>query len=135
MPASVCGVVGLKPTYGRVSKAGVIPLSYLLDHAGPITRTKSIDWIDPYIGARWRYQWAKRWAVAVYADFGGFGISDASETTYKLQALVRYSISRSFFVGIGYRVLDVDRVEGTGASQNGINATYHGPFLGAGFTF
>jgi aspartyl-tRNA(Asn)/glutamyl-tRNA(Gln) amidotransferase subunit A len=39
MPASVCGVVGLKPTYGRVSKAGVIPLSYLLDHAGPITRT------------------------------------------------------------------------------------------------
>ena len=39
MPASVCGVVGLKPTYGRVSKAGVIPLSYILDHAGPITRT------------------------------------------------------------------------------------------------
>jgi aspartyl-tRNA(Asn)/glutamyl-tRNA(Gln) amidotransferase subunit A len=39
MPASVCGVVGLKPTFGRVSKAGVIPLSYLLDHAGPITRT------------------------------------------------------------------------------------------------
>jgi aspartyl-tRNA(Asn)/glutamyl-tRNA(Gln) amidotransferase subunit A len=39
MPASVCGVVGLKPTYGRVSKAGVIPLSYLFDHTGPITRT------------------------------------------------------------------------------------------------
>ena len=39
MPASVCGVVGLKPTFGRVSKAGVFPLSYLLDHAGPITRT------------------------------------------------------------------------------------------------
>ena len=39
MPSSVCGAVGLKPTYGRVSKAGVIPLSYLFDHAGPITRT------------------------------------------------------------------------------------------------
>ena len=39
MPASVCGVVGLKATYGRVSKAGVLPLSYLFDHAGPITRT------------------------------------------------------------------------------------------------
>jgi aspartyl-tRNA(Asn)/glutamyl-tRNA(Gln) amidotransferase subunit A len=39
MPASLCGVVGLKPTYGRVSKAGVLPLSYLFDHAGPITRT------------------------------------------------------------------------------------------------
>ncbi|HEY8120588.1 MAG TPA: amidase [Myxococcota bacterium] len=39
MPASVCGVVGLKPTYGRVSKAGVLPLSYAYDHAGPIART------------------------------------------------------------------------------------------------
>ncbi len=39
MPASVCGVVGLKPTYGRVSKAGVLPLSYLFDHTGPIART------------------------------------------------------------------------------------------------
>ena len=39
MPASLCGVVGLKPTYGRVSKAGVLPLSYRFDHAGPITRT------------------------------------------------------------------------------------------------
>jgi aspartyl-tRNA(Asn)/glutamyl-tRNA(Gln) amidotransferase subunit A len=39
MPASVCGVVGLKPSYGLVSKAGVLPLSHLFDHAGPITRT------------------------------------------------------------------------------------------------
>ncbi len=39
MPASVCGVVGLKPTYGRVSKAGVLPLSYRFDHTGPLTRT------------------------------------------------------------------------------------------------
>jgi aspartyl-tRNA(Asn)/glutamyl-tRNA(Gln) amidotransferase subunit A len=38
MPASVCGVVGLKPTYGRVSKAGVLPLSYRFDHTGPLTR-------------------------------------------------------------------------------------------------
>ncbi len=39
IPASVCGVVGLKPTFGRVSKAGVLPLSWRFDHAGPLTRT------------------------------------------------------------------------------------------------
>jgi aspartyl-tRNA(Asn)/glutamyl-tRNA(Gln) amidotransferase subunit A len=39
MPASYCGVVGFKPTYGRVSLRGVIPLSWTLDHLGPITRT------------------------------------------------------------------------------------------------
>ena len=38
MPAALCGVVGLKPTYGRVSKSGVAPLSWSLDHAGPLTR-------------------------------------------------------------------------------------------------
>lgn len=35
-PAALCGVVGLKPTYGRVSTRGVIPLSWSLDHVGPI---------------------------------------------------------------------------------------------------
>jgi len=37
IPASLCGVVGFKPTYGRVSLRGVFPLSWNLDHAGPIT--------------------------------------------------------------------------------------------------
>ena len=39
MPAACCGITGLKPTYGRVSLRGVIPLVWSLDHAGPMTRT------------------------------------------------------------------------------------------------
>jgi aspartyl-tRNA(Asn)/glutamyl-tRNA(Gln) amidotransferase subunit A len=38
-PAALCGVVGLKPTYGRVSARGVIPLSESLDHVGPMAKT------------------------------------------------------------------------------------------------
>lgn len=39
IPSSCCGIVGIKPTYGRVSKDGVTPLSHSLDHVGPLTRT------------------------------------------------------------------------------------------------
>ena len=59
IPASLCGVVGLKPTFGRVSLRGVIPLSWNLDHAGPLARSvrdatlllqaiAGYDALDPY---------------------------------------------------------------------------------------
>src|SRR5262249_14193324 len=38
-PAAFCSIVGLKPTYGRVSRAGVLTLWWTLDHAGPMVRT------------------------------------------------------------------------------------------------
>jgi len=39
IPASLCGISGLKPTYGRVSRAGVLPLAWSLDHVGPMARS------------------------------------------------------------------------------------------------
>jgi aspartyl-tRNA(Asn)/glutamyl-tRNA(Gln) amidotransferase subunit A len=59
IPASLCGIVGLKPTYGRVSLRGVVPLAWSMDHPGPLTRTvedaamlmeiiAGYDPLDPY---------------------------------------------------------------------------------------
>lgn len=59
IPSSSCGIVGMKPTFGRVSKQGVFPLGYSLDHVGPMTRTirdnavmlgilAGYDRLDPY---------------------------------------------------------------------------------------
>ncbi len=39
IPSALCGIVGMKPTFGRVSKHGVFPLAWTLDHVGPMTRT------------------------------------------------------------------------------------------------
>src|SRR5262249_57679342 len=36
-PAAVCGIAGLKPTYGRVSRRGVFPNTFTMDHCGPLT--------------------------------------------------------------------------------------------------
>lgn len=39
IPAALCGVAGIKPTYGRISLRGVVPLAWSLDHAGPLARS------------------------------------------------------------------------------------------------
>jgi aspartyl-tRNA(Asn)/glutamyl-tRNA(Gln) amidotransferase subunit A len=63
IPSSLCGVVGMKPTFGRVSKQGVFPLAWTLDHVGPIARTvednalllntiAGYDQADPYSSNR-----------------------------------------------------------------------------------
>src|SRR5512146_1454911 len=58
LPASCCGIVGFKPTFGAVSTRGVVPLSWSLDHVGPMARTV-------------------RDAAALFAAIAGFDPADA----------------------------------------------------------
>ena len=79
-PAALCGVVGLKPTYGRVSTRGVIPLSESLDHVGPL----AANVVDVTVLFR---------AIA-----SGEGIPAANFLeTWKSRAKLRVGVPRSFF--------------------------------------
>jgi Asp-tRNA(Asn)/Glu-tRNA(Gln) amidotransferase A subunit family amidase len=79
-PAALCGVVGLKPTYGRVSTRGVIPLSESLDHVGPL----AANVVDVTVLFR---------AIA-----SGEGIPAANFLeTWKSKAKLRVGVPRSFF--------------------------------------
>lgn len=86
IPSSLCGIVGLKPTYGRVSLRGVIPLSWSTDHAGPMARTvrdvvqifqvvDRFDPVDPYSIRKIRFNrkvnleaGIKDWRIALATD-------------------------------------------------------------------
>jgi Asp-tRNA(Asn)/Glu-tRNA(Gln) amidotransferase A subunit family amidase len=75
-PAAVCGVVGLKPSFGLVSTEGILPLSPSLDHAGPITRSvqDAAILLDALTGSNGRYsealaQSCPRWRVGIPRQF------------------------------------------------------------------
>ncbi len=87
-PAALCGVVGLKPTYGRVSARGVIPLSISLDHVGPIGRTVAD-------------------VAAILAAIAGYDVEDKSSVDFPVEDYVaalkggsprlRVGVPRKFF--------------------------------------
>lgn len=101
--------------------------------AAPLTAEESLSWWDPYVGARVNWPFAPRWSASFYFDYGGFGLGDGADSTWKAQALLRFNITRNFFVAAGYRALYVDRVEDN--PQNGIDLTYSGPMIGIGVQF
>lgn len=87
-PASQCGCVGLKPTYGRVSARGVIPLSSSLDHVGPLT--SSVADAALVLQAIAGYDAADTASVDVpVADYSG-GLSDSVKT-------LRAGVLRAYF--------------------------------------
>ena len=66
-PASLCGLVGLKPTFGLVSRVGVLPNSWSLDHCGPLTRT--VEDCAIVMGAMSGYDAADRGSVRTSIDW------------------------------------------------------------------
>jgi aspartyl-tRNA(Asn)/glutamyl-tRNA(Gln) amidotransferase subunit A len=88
-PAALCGDVGLKPTYGRVSARGVIPLSKSLDHVGPIAATVA----DATILFR------------AIADGDGVPAEDFLNTWDRAKSTLRVGMPNSFFEDLHPEVL------------------------------
>jgi aspartyl-tRNA(Asn)/glutamyl-tRNA(Gln) amidotransferase subunit A len=97
-PAAWCGLVGIKPTYGRVSRRGVFPLSWALDHCGPLSRSvedsvlsvQLLAGYDPYDDAS--------------ADVP---VPDYSADLNKGVKGLRIGIPRDFFIGASATTHDV----------------------------
>jgi Asp-tRNA(Asn)/Glu-tRNA(Gln) amidotransferase A subunit family amidase len=111
-PASYCGVAGVKPTFGRVSRAGVVPVSFHLDHVGVMARTAAdcavllsaiagSDARDPAVSQRepialaadpatWAAPQPPRLGVVRSYFFDGADAEVAELTTAALDALARH---------------------------------------------
>jgi aspartyl-tRNA(Asn)/glutamyl-tRNA(Gln) amidotransferase subunit A len=132
VPSSLCGVSGLKPTYGRVSRAGVTPLAWTLDHVGPLAR--SAEDLALLLGVLAGHDAADASSARVpVADYAAALDRPLRGTRVGVPrdfvgAMVEDDVARGFEAALG----DLGRA-GVAVSDVGIPALFHtGPALGAG---
>jgi aspartyl-tRNA(Asn)/glutamyl-tRNA(Gln) amidotransferase subunit A len=117
IPAALCGVVGLKPTYGRVSRHGVVPLAWSLDHVGPLTRTvrdaalmlAAIAGHDPHDPSS-RRQPVPDYAAALTGDLRGLRVGVLREFFFEgLEADVQRAVEGAIqhLRGLGAEIAEV----------------------------
>jgi aspartyl-tRNA(Asn)/glutamyl-tRNA(Gln) amidotransferase subunit A len=134
IPASLCGIVGLKPTYGRVSLKGVIPLSWNLDHAGPMARRvtdvaillRSISGYDPLDPYSIDHP-VDDYLSGLETSIKGWRVGLASDpffTNADEEILEAVRTAGSVFIDLGAKVDQVEIIGGREAAQsNGLMTT------------
>jgi hypothetical protein len=95
------------------------------------TETDSSRW-DPFLGVRGAQSLSNRWLINLSADIGGFGIGDAADFSYQVDANVGFRISHPLSAFVGYRVLGYDLGDDSGGSSD---ITQYGPKIGAAVAF
>ena len=134
IPASLSGVVGFKPTYGRVSTRGVIPLSWNLDHAGPMARgvrdvalllqvIAGYDPEDPYSAD----MPVEDYVGGLEGGVRGWRVALASDAFFQRaddEVLAAVSEAGKVFSALGAQVSEVEIPDGrTAAMANGLMTT------------
>jgi aspartyl-tRNA(Asn)/glutamyl-tRNA(Gln) amidotransferase subunit A len=118
IPASLCGVVGLKPTFGRVSLRGVFPLSWNLDHVGPLAKSvKDValilqiiavyDPLDPASVKMLTGEYLGHLADSVKGRKVALGVGEFIETS-DLEVLHAVREAAKVFESLGCKVEEVD---------------------------
>lgn len=102
-----------------------------IEHVLDVDRSQ--DWLDPFVGGRLTVNIIDRLSVAVRGDIGGFGVG--SHVTWNMAAILRYQVSPRVSVGAGYRILDINYSEGTGAHAFRYDVQMRGPVLGLDLHF
>ena len=88
---------------------------------------KSGDWIDPIIGSRFTWRITDKVSANVRADWGGFGIGSASDSTFSIFSAVNVRLKENTSLVVGYRYFDIN---------HGIaDLNFKGPWLGVAFDF
>ena len=119
-PAAYCGIVGIKATYGRVSRHGLAPLSWSLDHCGPMTRSveDAAHVLQAIAGADPKDPTASSEPVPDYAGGLGDGVEGMvigvprdyiDECAPRTESVVLETVERAIgeLRGLGARVVDV----------------------------
>ena len=102
----------------------------------PLAKTQGTDerW-DPFFGARFGIDLTRRLGFFVRGDIGGFGLGDAAQMAWQASGGINIDLTSWMHLGIGYRALYYDTIEGQGTQRSGQKLTQHGPLIGIGFTF
>lgn len=134
IPASCCGIVGMKPTFGRVSKHGIYPLSRTLDHPGPMTRTvkdnalllgvlSGYDKRDPYSTQRATEDFTRQLDQNLRGKVVGIPSSFYFENVEsEVESKVRDAVESLRDFGADVREIDLPRLEEILAAQRTILA-------------
>ncbi|MEE9533048.1 MAG: hypothetical protein V3W06_01410, partial [Acidimicrobiia bacterium] len=87
------------------------------------------------VGCKAILKFNERASFAAGVDFSGFGIGSGSRLTWNLELIMRYMMTESTMLAVGYRLLDIDVAYGSGATRNNLDAQFSGPVVGVGFVF
>jgi aspartyl-tRNA(Asn)/glutamyl-tRNA(Gln) amidotransferase subunit A len=105
IPASACGVVGLKPTFGEITTVGVVPLSVSLDHVGPLAASVADAWAiyDALTGSGHRVESAGPIGGVRLGRLGGYFLE-----TLDADVRARFEEALSRLMDAGAAIVDVE---------------------------